>query len=82
MGCFLFNKAGSNPNQVNHAGRTPLHEACLGGHSKVILILLDFTREVNIPDRDGQTPAHIAAANGEVQCLEILADKGNIFINQ
>lgn len=41
-------------------------------------LLLDHTTELDIPDSDGQTAAHIAAYNGEVKCLEILYDRGEL----
>ena len=73
---FGFLQAGSEPIQFNLSGKTPLHEACQGGHWEVLELLLDYTQELDVQDRDGQSAAHIAASNGEVKCLQILSDKG------
>ena len=65
---------------MSHAGRTPLHEACQGGHIQVMQLLMDYSRELDVPDRDGQTAAHLAAYNGEVKCLQSLADRGKLLL--
>lgn len=57
-------------------GRTTIHEVCVGGHHECLSLLLKYTDQVNVKDRDGQTPAHLAAFNGEVKCLKILSEKG------
>lgn len=57
-------------------GRTTLHEVCVGGHHECLKLLLKHVENVNVKDRDGQTPAHLAAFNGEVKCLKLLAEKG------
>ena len=70
-------QAGADPNQVSHVGRTPLHEACQGGHVDVLCLILDYTRSIiNAGDQEGQSPAHMAAFHGEVDCLEVLTDRG------
>ena len=65
---------------MSHAGRTPLHEACQGGHLQVMQLLMDYSRELDVQDRDGQTAAHLAAYNGEVKCLQSLADRGKLLL--
>ena len=73
---------GADPTLKNASGRIPLHEACIGGHSDVVCILLDHMTSVDIADRNKQTAAHHAAYNGEGKCLKMLAAKGqNHFIN-
>lgn len=57
-------------------GRTTLHEVCVGGHPECLELLLTYTDQVNVKDKDGQTPAHLAAFNGELRCLKLLAEKG------
>ena len=69
-------QAGADPVSITQTGRTPLHEACAGGHDKVLQLLLDYTRDFDLKDADGRTPSHAAAFHGEVKCLEILLDKG------
>ena len=72
-------QAGADANLRSENGRIPLHEACQGGHTKIVGILLDYTGHVDLQDREGRSPAHIAAFNGEVECLEILVSRGNPF---
>ena len=60
-------------------GRTTLHEVCVGGHVECLKLLLKYTDQVNLKDRDGQTPAHLAAFNGESRCLKLLAEHGIFF---
>lgn len=69
-------QAGVNPNEANNFGRAALHEACQGGHDKVVELLLDFSAGYDLADNEGQTAAHMAAFQGELKCLELLADKG------
>ncbi|CAB1338316.1 unnamed protein product [Coregonus sp. 'balchen'] len=38
---------GADPNIVNHAGRTALHEACSGGHEAVVELLLKYGADIN-----------------------------------
>lgn len=73
---LLCLQTGADPIQFGSSGKTPLHEACQGGHSDVLELLLGYTREVDTQDSDGQSPAHVAAYNGELHCLQLLNDKG------
>ena len=61
------------------SGRIPLHEACIGGHTDVVGLLLDHMSSVDIADRNKQTAVHHAAYNGEGKCLRLLAIKGEHF---
>jgi len=63
-------------------GRTTLHEVCVGGHYDCLKLLLQYTNQVNVKDRDGQTPAHLAAFNGELTCLKILNENGMVYLFQ
>ena len=72
-------QAGADPVSLSSTKRTPLHEACAGGHDRVLQLLLDYTRDFDLKDVDGRTPSHIAAFHGEVKCLEILVDKGTTY---
>lgn len=61
-------------------GRTPLHDACQGGHKKCVDLLIDFDVDVDCQDRDGMAPIHVAAFQGELECLKSLADKGKMIL--
>ena len=73
-------QAGADANLQSETGRMPLHEACQGGHAKIVTMLMDYTGHVDVQDRDGRSPAHIAAFNGEAECLEILVSRGEPLI--
>ncbi|KAK9905471.1 hypothetical protein WJX75_000397 [Coccomyxa subellipsoidea] len=53
-------------------GSTPLHQACRGGHLKVVECLLRNGADVRAEDFQGNTPAHIAAKCGKVTILPLL----------
>jgi len=57
-------------------GRTSLHEVCVGGHKACLELLLQHTSEINVRDKNNQTPAHVASFNGELGCLKMLYAKG------
>ena len=70
---------GADPTLKSASGRIPLHEACIGGHTDVVCILLDHMSNMEIADRNKQTAAHHAAYNGEGKCLKMLAAKGEHY---
>lgn len=57
--------------------RTPLHEACTGGHVAVVKQLLQYMTDIDVVDSNGQTAAHLAAYHGESECLKALTSKGS-----
>ncbi|CAL1535973.1 unnamed protein product [Lymnaea stagnalis] len=71
-------KNGANPTLRSARQRTPLHDACIGGHFECAQLLMDAmsASDVNIPDNSGQTAAHIAAFQGETKILKQLIEKG------
>ena len=62
--------------------RVPLHEACIGGHLECIQLLADVMPDINIADKDGQTAAHLAAFNGEDECLKVLIENGEEILEK
>ena len=56
--------------------RTPLHDACIGGHVDCVALLLDVMENVELSDKNGQTAAHLAAFNGEAGALKLLLEHG------
>ncbi|KAH6884532.1 putative ankyrin repeat protein, partial [Thelonectria olida] len=67
--------------QKNYAGRTPLHILC-GAHTHLILCqqgdvmpidwVIPRTKNLDVADRDGITPLHIAATCGEAYTKKLL----------
>ncbi|KAH7120752.1 putative ankyrin repeat protein, partial [Dendryphion nanum] len=67
---------GLDIDQPNYRGRTPLHVICSRfPHDKSVDFIFDHTQGVNISDRDGQTPLHLAATISE-SCTKRLLDLG------
>ena len=55
-----------------HVGWTPLHEACVYGHTKVVLLLLKHGANVNARGMDGDSPLHDAVANAHLEvCIHV-----------
>ncbi|XP_044014111.1 uncharacterized protein LOC122856501 [Aphidius gifuensis] len=67
-----------NPNDIDNDGRTALHLAL--GRSlltyDVTELLIDWRADVNIADKYGYTPLHVAALNELSQCVDILIQHG------
>lgn len=65
--------------QRSEVGRTAVHEACIGGHVECVTLLVGYTQDLDTPDKDGQTAAHLAAYHGERSCLAALASAGTVY---
>jgi len=61
------------PKGVN---RMDLHVAVSTGEAAEIKRLLDEGVNVNVRNKDGQTPLHCAAEVGDVECAEVLVAAG------
>lgn len=55
---------------------TPLHEAVLNRHIKLVKLLLDNGAEVNARDEDRETPLGVAADDGDLYILKLLISRG------
>ena len=58
-----------------HVGWTPLHEACVYGHTKVVLLLLKHGANVNARGMDGDSPLHDAVANAHLEVENVYSDR-------
>ena len=65
----------------NKSLQTPLHLATEDELSEAITMLLSVNASVNIPDKDGDTPVHIAVRKGSVSMLSKLF-KNNVRITK
>lgn len=62
---------------------TPLEVACVAWHGEVVRKMLSVSNvDANLPDKNGQTPMHVAAMNGTVDILVELLKREDIDINR
>ncbi|XP_066155545.1 ankyrin repeat domain-containing protein 29-like [Euwallacea fornicatus] len=62
---------GAEINMRDAASNTALHEASKRGHKSVVLFLLRHGAQ-HLPDHRGQTPLHIATAEGHIETVKTL----------
>jgi hypothetical protein len=65
-----------NPNCVNNHGYSPLHDACVHGHEKVVEALLTFRAGPSKKAPGGVRPLHLAAKNGHIEIVKLLLSRG------
>ncbi|WIA22599.1 hypothetical protein OEZ86_009582 [Tetradesmus obliquus] len=68
--------AGAAVEAVTTGGRTPLHDAAIGGNASVIELLLDAGAAVAAADAAGVTALHYAALNACADVVQLLLDAG------
>lgn len=66
----LVHQSYNNSPHVNWG--TLLHAACYHKHVEVAKVLLSFGAGVNLPDKSGVTPLHIASENGSSELVHLL----------
>ncbi|XP_029016614.1 ankyrin repeat and SOCS box protein 15b isoform X2 [Betta splendens] len=71
----LLLRHGANPNVASYAHQLPVHRAAYEGHALVLRTLVPVTTKRAIR-LSGQSPVHSAADGGQVQCLELLIQRG------
>ena len=83
MVAILVELEGCDANQVDCVGNTPLMWAALGGHGRVVKMLLGCS-DINPdkPDTYGQTPLCCAAENGHEGVVKILLGRDDINPNK
>jgi len=69
-------RQGSDPNEVDAYGYTPLVNACLKGCIKSAKILINNGADVNKHAMHGYSPLHTACQNGHAELAEFLLDNG------
>ncbi|XP_040885612.1 ankyrin repeat and SOCS box protein 15b [Toxotes jaculatrix] len=71
----LLLKHGASPNVASYASQLPIHRAAYEGHILALRTLIPITTNKAIR-LSGQSPVHSAADGGQVECLELLIQKG------
>ncbi len=75
----MLRLSGVDPDEVDNAGWTPLHEACNHGRLAVVKVLLRHGADVNrfggVGDQR-ETPLHDAAKGGHLKVVKYLVRKG------
>jgi ankyrin repeat protein len=73
---------GSNVNETNRTGNTPLHLACQAGYLNIVQYLVQFGQAlVNIGKNDGATPLHLACSMGHYGIVQYLVEYGGLIHN-
>lgn len=62
--------------QYDYFHQTGFHWAAKLGYYDLLKIMLDYSKMVNIFDRELRTPLFLAALNNHKKCVELLLDKG------
>ena len=61
--------------------RSLIHVACEKDHTHIVTILLDMDVDINIKDKNGDTPLHVACREGHINtCVLLLSNKCDINI--
>ena len=75
----LIKYPGIDINKPEETGRSPLSQASVNGHTKVVRLLLAKGAEVESADKEGKTALSLAAAKGhKVVAKVLLKNKANI----
>ncbi|NXT94927.1 ASB18 protein, partial [Anhinga rufa] len=53
-------------------GRGPLHEACLGGHTDCVELLLEHKADPNLQTDEGLAPLHLCTTQDSLGCAKLL----------
>src|SRR6516165_12613602 len=65
-----------NPNQADEDGRTGLHYAAMNGNLTIIAILIKASAKLDVKDKLGNTPLHLAAERNQPDVVQLLLDVG------
>ena len=62
----------------NNLKQTPLHLAVITEQAHIVGKLTTAGANVNLPDRNGQTPAHLACQRSSIECIQELFKGANV----
>uniref|UniRef100_A0A0K0DZQ2 ANK_REP_REGION domain-containing protein n=1 Tax=Strongyloides stercoralis TaxID=6248 RepID=A0A0K0DZQ2_STRER len=74
----LLLKYGADPNITDNLHRSPLIHAIENHHFSICKILIDYNANVNLPEKNGYTPLHIACKeiNTQTKLINLLISHG------
>ncbi len=72
----LHIKAGSDLNEIDEYGSTPLIAAITFGQTEAAKTLIDAEADLTLTNNEGSTPLHLAAFFCHTEIVEALLDKG------
>lgn len=70
----LVGLCGARVDAADSHGCTPLHYAAALGHADATAALLQHGADAHRQDRRGRSPAHTAAAKGQIETVRILGN--------
>ena len=75
--CTLYLDAGVPVDCVDEDGTTPLHNACYDdGNLSLVTLLLDRgSQAIETEAKNGDTPLHLACANGDIAVVTLFLDR-------
>ncbi|TVU06247.1 hypothetical protein EJB05_49449 [Eragrostis curvula] len=73
---FLVEEVGLDTNSASEEGRSPVHNAAIGGSKSVLGYLLDRGGDPLVTDCKHSTPLHDAAEYGRCEAVKLLLSKG------
>jgi ankyrin repeat protein len=72
-------QTGSDPNDKDDNGQTPLMKACEHGHTALVYLLLSRGATLGDRDQDGRTALMMAAGSGSQQIVKALLAPGSVI---
>jgi palmitoyltransferase len=71
LNSFVYFKEKFNMNieSIDEMNSTPLHKACYYGSDLIMNYILSFNIDINLRDKDGYTPLHLAVIAGKLNKL-------------
>ena len=72
---YLIDNNYCNPNVTDHQDRTPLHVAAVADQFEILEYLLESKSKacINVQDKDGDTPLHLACDRGQQKMVSLLS---------
>ncbi|XP_063705698.1 26S proteasome non-ATPase regulatory subunit 10-like [Culicoides brevitarsis] len=70
--------AGADPNVRDDRNDVPLHRLASLGRTEIMKLLFDWKGklDVNVQNKEGSTPLHLACEDEQIQCAMMLLEKG------